>query len=70
MEKIQKDINPSMRAILIDWLVEVMFLAVNYSCGFCQFLHFDSISHEVNLDLYYIAICQLEYRVHCENSVC
>jgi len=24
--EIQKDINPSMRAILIDWLVEVMFL--------------------------------------------
>lgn len=23
MEKLQKDINPSMRAILIDWLVEV-----------------------------------------------
>ncbi|CAK9169241.1 unnamed protein product [Ilex paraguariensis] len=40
MEEIQKDINPSMRAILIDWLVEVaeeyrlvpetLFLAVNY----------------------------------------
>lgn len=24
IEKIQKDINASMRAILIDWLVEVM----------------------------------------------
>lgn len=23
MDKIQKDINPSMRAILVDWLVEV-----------------------------------------------
>jgi hypothetical protein len=23
MEKIQNDVNPSMRAILIDWLVEV-----------------------------------------------
>ncbi|CAJ2667714.1 unnamed protein product [Trifolium pratense] len=40
MEKIQKDINPSMRAILIDWLVEVaeeyrlvpdtLYLTVNY----------------------------------------
>lgn len=40
MERVQKDINPSMRAILIDWLVEVseeyrlvpetLFLAVNY----------------------------------------
>lgn len=25
MERIQKDINVSMRAILIDWLVEVIF---------------------------------------------
>ncbi|ESW09449.1 hypothetical protein PHAVU_009G128200 [Phaseolus vulgaris] len=40
MERIQKDINPSMRAILIDWLVEVaeeyrlvpdtLYLTVNY----------------------------------------
>ncbi|KAL9446605.1 hypothetical protein AB3S75_014303 [Citrus x aurantiifolia] len=40
MERVQKDINPGMRAILIDWLVEVseeyrlvpetLFLAVNY----------------------------------------
>lgn len=40
MERVQKDINPSMRAILIDWLVEVaeeyrlapdtLFLTVNY----------------------------------------
>ncbi|KAL2339747.1 hypothetical protein Fmac_007687 [Flemingia macrophylla] len=40
MEKVQKDINPSMRAILIDWLVEVaeeyrlvpdtLYLTVNY----------------------------------------
>ncbi|KAI4337848.1 hypothetical protein L6164_016217 [Bauhinia variegata] len=40
MEKIQKDVNPSMRAILIDWLVEVaeeyrlvpdtLYLTVNY----------------------------------------
>ncbi|OIV97955.1 hypothetical protein TanjilG_12712 [Lupinus angustifolius] len=40
MEKIQKDMNPSMRAILIDWLVEVaeeyrlvpdtLYLTVNY----------------------------------------
>ncbi|KAG8389765.1 hypothetical protein BUALT_Bualt01G0012600 [Buddleja alternifolia] len=40
MERVQKDINPSMRAILIDWLVEVseeyrlvpdtLYLAVNY----------------------------------------
>ncbi|KAK3230588.1 hypothetical protein Dsin_002469 [Dipteronia sinensis] len=40
MERIQKDVNPSMRAILIDWLVEVaeeyrlvpdtLFLTVNY----------------------------------------
>ncbi|KAK7410617.1 hypothetical protein VNO78_01553 [Psophocarpus tetragonolobus] len=40
MEKIQKDINPSMRAILIDWLVEVaeeyrlvpdtLYLTINY----------------------------------------
>jgi hypothetical protein len=36
MEKIQKDINPSMRAILIDWLVEVIFLE-----SICQFLHYD-----------------------------
>jgi len=27
METIQKDVNPSMRAILIDWLVEVSFSA-------------------------------------------
>jgi hypothetical protein len=26
MERIQKDINASMRAILVDWLVEVTFL--------------------------------------------
>jgi cyclin-A len=25
METIQKDVNPSMRAILIDWLVKVSF---------------------------------------------
>lgn len=25
MEKVQKDITPNMRAILIDWLVEVIF---------------------------------------------
>ena len=25
MERVQKDINASMRAILIDWLVEVIF---------------------------------------------
>lgn len=25
MEKIQKDINSNMRAILVDWLVEVNF---------------------------------------------
>ncbi|KAL3840037.1 hypothetical protein ACJIZ3_024628 [Penstemon smallii] len=40
MEKVQKDINPSMRAILIDWLVEVaeeyrlvpdtLYLTINY----------------------------------------
>ncbi|PRQ47093.1 putative cyclin [Rosa chinensis] len=40
MDKIQKDINPSMRALLVDWLVEVaegcsfvpetLYLAVNY----------------------------------------
>lgn len=29
MEKVQKDINANMRAILIDWLVEVMFIIVN-----------------------------------------
>jgi hypothetical protein len=28
METIQKDVNPSMRAILIDWLVEVSFSAI------------------------------------------
>lgn len=27
MDKIQKDINPSMRAILVDWLVEVIDLS-------------------------------------------
>ena len=25
MERLQKDVNPSMRAILVDWLVEVNF---------------------------------------------
>ncbi|CAN1268650.1 CYCA1-1 [Linum perenne] len=40
MEKVQKDVNPSMRAILVDWLVEVaeeyrlvpdtLYLTVNY----------------------------------------
>lgn len=40
MEKVQKDLKPEMRAVLVDWLVEVaeecrlssdvLFLAVNY----------------------------------------
>lgn len=32
MERIQKDINASMRAVLIDWLVEVSYDIVRLIC--------------------------------------
>lgn len=32
MESMQQDINPSMRGILVDWLVEVRMLGVHW-CG-------------------------------------
>jgi len=28
MERVQKDINASMRAILVDWLVEVLYVGL------------------------------------------
>jgi hypothetical protein len=60
MEKIQKDINPSMRAILIDWLVEVIFL--------------ESISHVDFANSYIVQNVTLSFdsqcRVHYEASLC
>lgn len=41
MEKVQKDINPSMRAILVDWLVEVMFIHSQLVMWILHSLHTD-----------------------------
>lgn len=31
MERVQKDVNPSMRGILVDWLIEVNYIVKQHS---------------------------------------
>ena len=44
MERVQTDVDPSMRAVLIDWLVEVAQVCTPYCCSEYSVKHHRELS--------------------------